>query len=591
MSFKKPQGKLFERMNFAKRKFLKFQLLVWLIFTLKLGSLISVNAQQFKVKFSLLENYATKMFGVSNIPDENDEAVYNTAEVKSPTSYHAKEIKASVREENSVENQANVAVYGAIDTTGLPIVTYSPDVVYYTKNAITTPISPVQGGSAVPATVPRTVTTFVGPTGTLFTAGTANGTGTAARFNGPRGMARDNAGNVYLADRNNHTIRKITPAGVVTTFAGVAGNAGNVDATGTSAKFNTPEDVAIDPTNTYLYVTDRFNHKVRRITISTGAVTTFAGTGASGTYDNYTLPDQAQFNEPSSLTIDTSGNIYVSDFNNHKIRKISPINSSINAVTNNSLNFDGGDYIEVGGTSDLNFTSTMTVEAWIKVDVFDKAWQTIAAKGDNSWRLSRSQAGNNLEFAVTRTGNINLLVTGTKSVNDGKWHHVAAVYGGTYVSLYIDGALDGQTTGTVNTIQQSTYKTAIGHNTQQTDRKWKGNIDEVRIWSVARTVDQLRANMHKNLVGNEDSLKAYYKLDQGTAGGTNTGLTTATNNATSGSSLNGVMTGFGLTGTASNWVGGFTNGLWQVVTFAHPESGRCPARTGVRSRASVGAGR
>lgn len=540
----------------------KITLMIGLVVVLKLVSLIAVNAQTLSTKISLIEKYAASM--IDNDAVEEKEAT-GSAYIADETTINILEASKS---QAVAPIQVNIAPFVAtIDTAGLPIVTYSPSASYYTKNAIT-PISPVQGGSAVPATVPRTVSAFVGAVGTTSTTGTTNGTGTAARFNGPRGMARDNAGNIYLADRNNHTIRKITPAGVVTTFAGVAGVAGDVDATGTAAKFNTPEDLVIDNSKTYLYVADPWNHKIRRITISTGAVTTFAGKGSIGDLENFTLPEQAQFHYPSSIAIDTSNNLYVTDWNNHKIRKISPIVSTINASTNNALNFDGGDYIEVGGTSNLNFTAAMTVEAWIKVDAFDKAWQTIASKGDNSWRLSRAQSGNAIEFAVTKTGNTNFVATGNKSVNDGKWHHVAAVYGSTFISLYVDGALDAQATGTASTMQQSTYKTAIGHNTQQTDRKWKGNIDEVRIWSTARTVDQIRANMHKNLASNEDSLKAYFKLDQGTAGGTNTGLTTATNNATSGSSLNGVMTGFGLTGTASNWVSGFTNGGWQVATFA-----------------------
>jgi sugar lactone lactonase YvrE len=541
----------------------KIMLMIGLVVVLKLVSLIAVNAQSLSTNISIVEKYVANVLRIDASGNEN---------AASGSEYKGTVQTTDLSEVKPLENvevtQVNLAPYAAsIDTTAAPIVSYSPATVYYTKNAIT-PISPVQGGSAVPATVPRTVTTFVGAAGTSSTTGTANGTGTAARFSGPRGMARDKAGNIYLADRLNHAIRKITPAGVVSTFAGVIGNAGNVDATGTAAKFNTPEDLAIDTSNTYLYVADTWNHKIRRIEISTGVVTTFAGTGSGGDYENYSTATLAEFNYPSSVTIDTSGNFYVSDWNNHKIRKISPVVSSINAATNNSLHFDGGDYVELGGTNNLNFTSAMTVEAWIKVDAFDKAWQTIASKGDNSWRFSRAQSGNVVEFAITKSGGSNFVVTGNKSVNDGKWHHVAAVFGSTYINLYVDGALDAQGTGSATTIAQSTYKAAIGYNTQQTDRKWKGNIDELRIWSVARTADQLRANMHKNLAGSEDSLKAYFKLDQGTAGSTNTGLTTVINNATSGSSLNGVMTGFGLTGTTSNWVSGFTNGGWQVATYA-----------------------
>src|SRR5258708_35961383 len=90
--------------------------------------------------------------------------------------------------------------------------------------------------------IPYTFTTLAGQA----SIGSADGTGSAARFYGPAGVATDSSGNVYVADTSNHTIRKITPAGVVTTLAGLAVNAGSADGTGSAAQFDYPSGVATD---------------------------------------------------------------------------------------------------------------------------------------------------------------------------------------------------------------------------------------------------------------------------------------------------------------------------------------------------------
>ena len=145
--------------------------------------------------------------------------------------------------------------------------------------------------------------------------GTGDGTGTNAQFNNPEGLAVDAAGNVYVADANNHRIRKITPDNVVSTFAG--SGSGYLDGTGTSAKFSNPREIAIDAAGN-LYVTDRLNHKIRKITPAR-VVSTLAG-GGSG-YADGTGTD-ALFNEPSGIVVDKDGNVYVGDEQNKRIRKI-----------------------------------------------------------------------------------------------------------------------------------------------------------------------------------------------------------------------------------------------------------------------------
>ena len=149
------------------------------------------------------------------------------------------------------------------------------------------------------------------------TSGYADGQGTLAKFAGPRGLAIDNGGNLYVADNSNQRIRKISPSGTVTTFAG--STIGNANGTGTSAQFNYPEGVAVDATGN-IYVVDSENHSIRKIT-PVGGVSTLAGSTA-GFADGQGAA--AQFNFPIGVTVDAGGNVYVADTENYKIRKVTP---------------------------------------------------------------------------------------------------------------------------------------------------------------------------------------------------------------------------------------------------------------------------
>lgn len=156
--------------------------------------------------------------------------------------------------------------------------------------------------------------------------GRSDGTGPTAHFNLPSGLAIDSSNNLYVADHDNHTIRKVTPAGVVTTVAGVAGLAGGSDSTAASgtvaavqATFNGPCGIAIDSTGK-LYVADQFNYTIRLIATD-GAVTTIAGsTRAKGWKDG--TGKNALFNQPTSIARLSDTTFYVADSQNHVIRKV-----------------------------------------------------------------------------------------------------------------------------------------------------------------------------------------------------------------------------------------------------------------------------
>ena len=160
------------------------------------------------------------------------------------------------------------------------------------------------------------VTTFAGQLGI---AGTANGTGTGAQFNLPCGLAFDQGGNLYVSDTGNNTVRKITPNGVVTTSAGVAGAGGFEDGAAGGALFNSPLGIAVR-TNGDVFVADSGNHCLRKI--SGSVVSTFAGSPqAWGSVDS--SGTNASFNSPCGLALDAQGNLFVCDANNNTLRKIS----------------------------------------------------------------------------------------------------------------------------------------------------------------------------------------------------------------------------------------------------------------------------
>jgi hypothetical protein len=203
------------------------------------------------------------------------------------------------------------------------------------------------------------VTTLAGSAGI---AGHADGIGGDASFSGPVGIAADNTGNLYVADCGNNTIRKITPAGMVTTIAGLAGESGEIDGIGGAARFTSPYAIAADSAGN-LFVAEMSSHTLRKIT-SGGVVTTLAGrVGETGHADG--IGTNATFYAPHGIASDKTGSVYVADFGNNTVRKIAP-NGAVTTVA--GLAGERGEYDGVGGAA--RFLAPMAVATDSSGNVF-----------------------------------------------------------------------------------------------------------------------------------------------------------------------------------------------------------------------------
>ena len=213
---------------------------------------------------------------------------------------------------------------------------------------------------------PYTFTTLAGSVGN---AGATNATGSAARFNSPHGVAVDRQGNVYVADMRNHVIRKIAPNGAVGTLAGMAGVSGTNDGVGSAARFQTPWSLAVDSAGT-LFVADTSNHTVRVISPS-GTVNTLAGMpGVPGSSDG--TGQDARFNHPHGVAIDSMGNLYVTDHWNHTIRKIAPGDSGGTVSTLAGLAGNPGSANGTGTVARFRYPSGIAVSSVGDIFVSDE---------------------------------------------------------------------------------------------------------------------------------------------------------------------------------------------------------------------------
>lgn len=251
--------------------------------------------------------------------------------------------RASAIEENSCSNSSSGSLR-APRVFSLPAVVVRSAVVAAT---ILAPLTALQAASDY--ATPYTITTFAGDPGVT---GSADGTGSSARFDLPNALAFDSAGNLYVADTYNFTIRKVTPSGSVSTVAGTAGTFGVTDGKGSAALFHSPSGIAVDSAGN-IFVSDTGNNDIRKITPD-GTVSTFAGANtmavgfSNAGYADGTGP-AAKFNSPEGLVVDSADNLYVADAGNNVIRKITP--SAVVTTLAGSAGQEGPAYTDGTGSA------------------------------------------------------------------------------------------------------------------------------------------------------------------------------------------------------------------------------------------------
>ncbi|HKR03207.1 MAG TPA: T9SS type A sorting domain-containing protein, partial [Bacteroidia bacterium] len=238
-----------------------------------------------------------------------------------------------------------IAATGMITTiAGTGAGGYNGDGILAINASLNNPLEPVidpAGNVYIPDEYNHRVRKITAATGMISTiAGTGtggyNGDGipaTAAELNFPFGLGFDGAGNLFIADEANGRIRKITvSSGLISTVAGTGNLSYNGDGiAATAADLNRPLDVDIDAAGN-LYITDHFNDRIRKVTASTGLISTIAGTGIAG-YNGDGIPASAAYiNEPLRCTFDASGNLFIADRSNHRIRKVPNVTTNISEI-------------------------------------------------------------------------------------------------------------------------------------------------------------------------------------------------------------------------------------------------------------------
>ncbi|WP_345209963.1 NHL repeat-containing protein [Mucilaginibacter gynuensis] len=287
------------------------------------------------------------------------------------------------------------------------------------------------------ATVSSTVTTLAGN----GTAGFINGQGSAAYFNYPMGVSTDAAGNVYVADSYNSAIRKVTPAGDVTTLAGT-GTLGFVNGDAASAQFYAASASVADAAGN-IYVADRGNNLIRKIATD-GTVSTFAGYGIAGYGDGTGV--NAYFNTPSGIAIDAAGNLYVADTGNNLIRKITP-----EGVVTTLAGIRTAGYVNATGTA-AYFNKPTGIAVDNKGNIFvAEALNNVIRKIDVNLLVSTYAGGQSatglvgspVALSIDGTGNLYIADSGGRILRIGTDKVLSVVAGTAGVAGFADG--DGST--------------------------------------------------------------------------------------------------------------------------------------------------
>ena len=233
------------------------------------------------------------------------------------------------------------------------------------------------------------------------------------------------------------------------------------------------------------------------------------------------------------------------------------------AQEGNSLHFDGNDdRVNLGNSlsTTIDPLNTITVEAWVKPEV--NSGHNGVILGNYSFPVDNGQLqvllrrdNNGYTFHINDDNGGNKEVSAPNSVQLNIWQHIVGVWDGSTIKIYVDGILKSTTTGVIGSSFRSlTNSFVIGYSLAAGGEGFQGSIDEVRIWNIALTVDEIIRRKNCELIGNESGLLAYYKFNQGVNQANNSGVTSLVDATSNGN--NGSLNNFGLTGSTSNWLSG-----------------------------------
>jgi len=402
--------------------------------------------------------------------------------------------------------------------------------------------------------------------------GATDGTGTAATFNWPTGITTDGV-NLYVADQNNQKIRQIViSSGVVSTLAG-SGNQGSADGTGAAATFYYPKDITTDGTN--LYVADSDNNKIRKIVIATGVVSSF--TGVADTQGVYGAADgagsSAMFSNPQGITL-SGGNLYVADSGNNTIRQISIATQTVSTVAGAAAGADG-----TGAAARLQYpghTTTDGTNLYVadtddytirKIVIATGAVTTLAGKAGEWGFVDGTGADARFGYVTgITTDGTSLYLTDADNYTIRK----IVIATGAVTTLAGSGSWGSRDgTGAEALFAYPVGITTDGTNLYVTDAD---NYNIRKIVIATRVVTTLAGSVNSWGSADGTGTAASFAYPTGiTTDGTNLYVTDADNNKIRKIAIaTGVVTSF--TGTADNWMNsGADDGAGSSATFSYPQ--------------------